>query len=75
MAELRNFRLEVFLANGTRLETTFAQRLEPHQSPAARFYLGYSSDSTIQRDLPWITVGEIAYRPEEVVAVKVGAAA
>lgn len=74
MAQLREFRLEVFLENGTHLETNFTQMLEPDQAPAARFYLGYSSDRATQRDLPWITVGDIAYLPEEVVAVKVAPA-
>ena len=65
------FHLEVILDNGTRLETRFTQVLEEGQLPAARFYLGYSSDTTLQQDLPWIAVGEIAYLPDEVVAVKI----
>ncbi len=70
MAELKEFKLQVFLDNGTQLQTEFSQMLEDGQTPATRFYLGYSSDSAAHRDLPWITVGDIAYLPEEVVAVK-----
>lgn len=71
MPTLREFQLEVFLHNGTRLQTIFSQLLEGNQQPSTRFYLGYSSDSAMTQDLPWISVGDIAYMPDEAVAVKI----
>jgi hypothetical protein len=71
MGQLREFHIEVYLSNGVRLQTRFSQQLEDHQRPATRFYLGYSSDSAMTQDLPWIVVGDIAYMPDEVVAVKI----
>ncbi|GEM_PF-2218578 len=70
MAETRAFQLEVFLHNGVRLQTTFNQLLEEGQLPSTRFYLGYSNDSATVQDLPWIAVGDIAYMPDEAVAVR-----
>jgi hypothetical protein len=74
MPVLREFQLELYLANGHHLQTRFKQELEPHQKPSTRFYLGYSSDAVTTQDLPWITVGDLAYLPDEVVAVKIVAA-
>lgn len=71
MIDLREFQLEVYLSNGARLQTRFRQRLEENQQPSTRFYLGYSTDSSGTQDLPWISVGDIAYMPDEVVAVKI----
>lgn len=71
MATLKEFRIEVFLANGSHLQTEFTQLIEEGQRPATRFYLGYSSDQAMNQDLPWIAVGDIAYLPDEVVAVKI----
>lgn len=71
MEELKEFRLEVYLSNGVQLSTEFRQWLTDGQLPATRFYLGYSTDSAATQDLPWIAVGDIAYLPDEVVAVKI----
>jgi hypothetical protein len=71
MPSLKEFQLEVVLHNGARLTTTFTQMLEDHQQPATRFYLGYSTDTALTQDLPWIAVGDIAYMPDEAVAVKI----
>jgi hypothetical protein len=71
LATLREFRIEVFFANGSQLQTEFTQRIEDGQRPASRFYLGYSSDHAHNQDLPWIAVGDIAYLPDEVVAVRI----
>ncbi len=71
MPQPREFQLEVILHNGTRLQTTFTQVLEDNQQPATRFYLGYSTDTAMTQDLPWISVGDIAYMPDEAVAVKI----
>jgi hypothetical protein len=71
MNGLKEFHLELLMANGARLQTRFTQQIEDHQRPATRFYLGYSSDAALTQDLPWIMVGDIAYIPDEVVAVKI----
>lgn len=71
MAQLKEFQLEVVLHNGTRLQTSFSQLLEEQQQPSTRFYLGYSSDAATTQDLPWIAVGDIAYLPDEAVAVRI----
>ncbi|MGH2364179.1 MAG: hypothetical protein ACRDHX_05940 [Chloroflexota bacterium] len=71
MLQEREFELEVFLANHAQLITRFRQRLDDFQAPAARFYLGFSTDQAAKQDLPWIAVGDIAYQPDEVVAVRV----
>ncbi|MDE3077436.1 MAG: hypothetical protein KGJ86_18615 [Chloroflexota bacterium] len=73
MKQTKRFNIDVYLANGSCLETTFFQALDEGQAPAARFYLGFSSDAVREQDLPWIAVGDIAYLPDEVVAVKVSA--
>jgi hypothetical protein len=75
MGELKEYQLEVFLSNGVRLHTRFSQQLEDGQRPATRFYLGYSSDAAMTQDLPWIMVGDIAYLPDEAVAVRIVPAA
>ena len=75
MGETKDFHLEVYLSNGARLQTRFKQQLEDGQRPATRFYLGYSSDSAVTQDLPWIVVGDIAYLPDEAVAVRLVPAA
>jgi len=67
----REFELEIYLANHAQLTTRFRQRLDDFQAPAARFYLGFSSDQATKQDLPWIAVGDIAYQPDEVIAVRV----
>ncbi len=71
MATLKEFHLEVILHNGARLQTNFRQLLEDNQQPSTRFYLGYSTDTTTVQDLPWIVVGDIAYMPDEAVAVRI----
>ena len=71
MGQLKEFQIEVYLNNGTRLQTRFSQEVEDNQRPATRFYLGYSSDAAMTQDLPWIVVGDIAYLPDEAVAVKI----
>jgi hypothetical protein len=71
MGTMKDYQLEVYLNNGVRLQTRFSQNLEEGQRPAARFYLGYSSDAAMTQDLPWIAVGEIAYMPDEAVAVRI----
>lgn len=71
MPKLKEFQLEVILHNGARLQTSFVQLLEEHQQPSTRFYLGYSTDTTMTQDLPWIAVGDIAYMPDEAVAVRI----
>jgi len=71
MNGVKEFHLELVLANGARLQTRFKQQMDEHQRPATRFYLGYSSDAALTQDLPWIMVGDIAYIPDEVVAVKI----
>jgi len=68
---MKEFQLEVYLTNGVRLQTRFSQDLEDGQRPATRFYLGYSSDTTTTQDLPWIAVGDIAYMPDEAVAIRI----
>ncbi|HLG72626.1 MAG TPA: hypothetical protein VK009_19585 [Chloroflexota bacterium] len=71
MSDLKEYVLELYLSNGARLQTRFRQTMEANQRPSTRFYLGYSSDAATTQDLPWITVGDIAYMPDEVVAVKI----
>ena len=68
---MKEYQLEVFLSNGVRLHTRFSQLLGDGQRPATRFYLGYSSDQAMTQDLPWIVVGDIAYLPDEAVAVRI----
>jgi hypothetical protein len=70
MGDMKDPHLEVYLSNGARLQTRFKQQLEDNQRPATRFYLGYSSDAAVTQDLPWIVVGDIAYMPDEAVAVR-----
>jgi hypothetical protein len=69
--QLKHYQFEVMLEGGGTLETTFTQRLGEGQVPASRFYLGYSTDQTRTRDLPWISVGSIGYAPEKALGVRI----
>lgn len=71
MDQMKHFRFEVLLEGGCRLETTFSQRLDDGQMPAMRFYLGYSTDRSSARDLPWISVGTIGYSPDKALGVRI----
>ncbi|HLG70570.1 MAG TPA: hypothetical protein VK009_09135 [Chloroflexota bacterium] len=68
---MKEFHLEVYLSNGVRLETRFRQELDDNQWPSTRFYLGYSDEAALIQDLPWIVVGDIAYMPDQAVAVRI----
>ena len=71
MKHVRRFHIQVVLDGGTTMETDFSQELEKDQSPAIRFYLGYSADNLQERDLTWLTVGDIGYDPAKVMAVRI----
>jgi len=73
MKQERRFHIQVVLDGGATMETTFIQTLEKNESPAIRFYMGYSSDDAKKRDLEWLTVGDIGYDPKKVMAVRIAA--